>query len=139
MTAGARPLLEERPELRAAVEAAQGKKAAGITLLDLSGLGAFTGAFVICTGFSSPQVQAISDAIEEALGRAGWRLLHREGYASAEWVLLDYGSFVIHIFLERARLYYDIERLWRRAPRLDVPDHPGWRDDPASRGGAASA
>ena len=139
MTTVTRPLMDERPELRAAVEAAQGKKAAGITLLDLSGLGAFTGAFLICTGFSSPQVQAISDGIEEALGRAGSRLLHREGYSSAEWVLLDYGSFVIHVFLERARLYYDIERLWRRAPRLDVPDQPGWRDDPASRDGAASA
>src|SRR5208282_1831317 len=139
MTTVTRPLMDERPELRAAVEAAQGKKAAGITLLDPSGLGSFTGAFLISTGFSSPQVQAISDGIEEALGRAGCRLLHREGYASAEWVLLDYGSFVIHVFLERARLYYDIERLWRRAPRLDVPDQPGWRDDPASRDGAASA
>jgi ribosome-associated protein len=131
--------MDERPELRAAVEAAQEKKAVGITLLDLSGLGAFTGAFVICTGFSSPQVQAISDGVEQALGRAGCRLLHREGYDSAEWVLLDYGSFVIHVFLERARLYYDIERLWRRAPRLDLPDVPGWRDDPAARDGAASA
>jgi ribosome-associated protein len=131
--------MDQRPELRAAVEAAQAKKAAGITLLDLSGLGAFTGAFLICMGFSSRQVQAISDGIEEALGRAGCRLLHREGYDSAEWVLLDYGGFVIHVFLERARLYYDIERLWRRASRLDLPDLPAWRDDPASRDGAASA
>jgi ribosome-associated protein len=139
MKADTRPLMEQRPELRAAVEAAQGRKAAGITLLDLSGLGAFTGAFVICTGFSQPQVQAIADAIEEALARAGCRLLHREGYDSAEWILLDYGRFVIHVFVERARLFYDIERLWRKAPRLDIPDLPAWRDDPASRDGAASA
>jgi len=139
MPADTRPLMDERPELRAAVEAAQARKAASITLLDLSGLGAFTGAFLICTGFSARQVQAISDGIEEALHRAGFRPLHREGYDSAEWVLLDYGGFVIHVFAERARLFYDIERLWRRAPRLDLPDVPGWRDAPAARDGAASA
>ena len=127
--------MEQRPELRAAVEAAQARKATGITLLDLSGLGAFTGAFLICTGFSSRQVQAISDGIEEALHRAGVRLLHREGYDSAEWVLLDYGGFVIHVFAERARLFYDIERLWRKAPRVDVPDLPAARDE----SGAVSA
>lgn len=131
--------MDRSPELRSAVAAAQEKKAAGITLLDLSGLGAFTGAFVICTGFSQRQVQAISDGIEEALARAGSRLLHREGYNSAEWVLLDYGRFVIHVFSERARLFYDIERLWRKAPRVDVPDPPASRDDPASRDGAVSA
>ncbi len=135
--------MESRPELRAAVAAAQGRKAAGITLLDLSNLGAFTEAFVICTAFSTRQVQAVSDAMEEALGRAGCRLLHREGYARAEWVLLDYGRFVVHVFLERARLFYDIERLWRQAPRLDVPDLPAGssaaRDDAAARDEAASA
>jgi len=131
--------MDRSPEFRAAVQAAQDKKAAGITLLDLSGLGAFTGAFLICTGFSQRQVQAVSDAIEEALARGGSRLLHREGYDSAEWVLLDYGRFVVHVFSERARLFYDIERLWRKAPRVDIPDLPASRDDPASRDGAASA
>jgi ribosome-associated protein len=127
--------MERSPELRTAVAAAQDKKAAGITLLDLSGLGAFTGAFLICTGFSQRQVQAISDGIEEALAGVGTRLLHREGYSSGEWVLLDYGRFVVHVFAERARLFYDIERLWRKAARLDLPDEPGARGEP----GAASA
>jgi len=127
--------MERSPELRAAVEAAQDRKAAGITLLDLSGLGAFTGAFVICTGFSQRQVQAIADGVEEALTRAGSRPLHREGYNSAEWILLDYGRFVVHVFAERARLFYDIERLWRKAPRVDVPDLPAARDE----SGAVSA
>jgi len=136
LQASALPLNDQPPELRAAVTAAQDRKAAGITLLDLSGLGAFTGAFLICTGFSSPQVQAIADGVEEALHEAGYRPLHREGYASGEWVLLDYDGFVIHVFLERARLFYDIERLWRQAPRLDVPDLPL---GPAFRDGAASA
>lgn len=111
-----------RPELRWAIEAAQSKKAAGITILDLAGLGAFTGAFLLCTGFSSRQVQAISDEIEGQLSRQGWEPRHREGYNSGEWVLLDYGSFVVHIFNERARLYYDLERLWRSASRTDLPD-----------------
>jgi ribosome-associated protein len=128
--------MDKRPELRAAVRAAQDKKAAGITLLDLSSLGAFTEAFVICTGFSQRQVQAIADGIEESLHLAGCRLLHREGYDTAEWVLLDYGRFVVHVFLERARLFYDIERLWRQAPRIDVPDVPV--GGPAVRDGAAS-
>ncbi len=131
--------MERHPELLGAVEAAQDRKAAGITLLDLSGLGAFTGAFLICTGFSQRQVQAIADGIEEALARRGAHPLHREGYTSAEWILLDYGRFVVHVFAERARLFYDIERLWRKAARLDVSDLPAARDDPASRDGAASA
>ncbi|HTQ84643.1 MAG TPA: ribosome silencing factor [Candidatus Solibacter sp.] len=131
--------MDRSPELRAAVEAAQDRKAAGITLLDLSGLGAFTTAFLICTGFSSPQVQAIADSVEDALARSGARPLHREGYNSAEWVLLDYGRFVIHVFSERARTFYDIERLWRKAPRVDIPDLPAAHDDRAIRDGATSA
>lgn len=111
-----------RPELRWAIEAAQSKKAAALTILDLAGLGAFTGAFVLCTGFSSRQAQAISDEVEQQLSSHGWEPRHREGYNSGEWVLLDYGSFVVHIFNERARLYYDLERLWRSAPRTDLPD-----------------
>jgi len=131
------PSLASQPEeLRVAVAAAQQKKAGGITVLDLAGLGAFTTAFVVCTGFSQPQVQAIADSVEDALHKAGWRLLHREGYDAAEWILLDYGRFVVHVFLERARLFYDIERLWRQAPRLDVPDD---FDASHARDGAASA
>jgi len=115
-----------RPELRWAVEAAQNKKAAGVTLLDLAALAAFTDYFLICSGLSSRQVQAISDEIEEQLGRRGVVFRHREGYQSGEWVLLDYGGFVVHIFNERARLYYDLERLWRKARRTDFPDaEPG--------------
>ncbi len=111
-----------RPELRWAIEAAQNKKAAAVTLLDLRELGAFTGAFLLCSGFSAPQVKAISDAIEEQLAGRGIRLAHREGYQTAEWVLLDYGDFVVHIFTERTRGFYDLERLWRTARRTDFPE-----------------
>jgi ribosome-associated protein len=111
-----------RPELRCAIEAAQNKKAAGVTLLDLTDLGAFTGWFLICTAFSTPQVAAIADEIEGQLSRLGLRVEHREGRNESEWVLLDYGGFLVHIFTERARLFYDLERLWRRAKKIVIPD-----------------
>jgi len=111
-----------RPELRWAVEAAQNKKAAAVTLLDLRELSAFTDAFLLCTGLSGRQVQAISDEIEEQLARRGVRLWHREGYEAAEWVLLDYGGFIVHVFSERGRRFYDLERLWRAARQIEFPD-----------------
>ncbi|HYL61509.1 MAG TPA: ribosome silencing factor [Candidatus Methylomirabilis sp.] len=111
--------------VRLAVEAAQNKKASGIIVLDLSGVGAFTDFFVICTGFSTPQVQAICTEIEEQLEKHLRRSpRHREGYNSAEWALLDFGGFIVHVFSEQARRYYDLERLWRASPRLEIPDEP---------------
>jgi ribosome-associated protein len=110
-----------RPEILWAVEAAQDKQAVDITVLNLSGAGAFAEYFLVCSGSSHPQVSAIGEAIEERLGREGIHLAHREGKTSAEWVLLDYGYFVAHIFSERAREYYDLERLWRSAERVDFP------------------
>jgi ribosome-associated protein len=113
------------PGVRSAVEAAQNKKAAGITVLDLSDLGAFTEYFVICTGFSTPQVQAICTEVEEQLYRNLKRSPeHREGHRSAEWALLDFGSFIVHVFSEQARRYYDLERLWRSGEKLEIPDLP---------------
>lgn len=111
-----------RPELRCAVEAAHNKKAANVTLLDLTGLGAFTNHFLLCTGFSARQVSSIGEEIEAQLEKEGWKLQHREGGGESEWVLLDYGSFLVHIFTERARGYYDLERLWRSAKRIVFPD-----------------
>ena len=115
-----------RPELLSAIEAAQNKKAGAITVLDLTGVGAFTDAFLLCTGYSTPQVKAISDAIEEALKARGLRPQHREGRSGAEWLLLDYGFFIVHIFSERLRAFYDLERLWRMARRVDFDENaPG--------------
>ena len=118
---------ESLPEgVRLVVEAAQSKKAGGITVLDLAGLGAFTEYFVICTGYSTPQLQAICNEIEEVLYKELQRTPeHREGHRSAEWALLDFGSFIVHVFGEQARRYYDLERLWRAAPSLVMPDEPG--------------
>jgi ribosome-associated protein len=111
--------------VRLAVEAAQNKKAAGITVLDLSGVGAFTDFFVICTGYSTPQVQAICTEVEGLLHKTlGRSPEHREGQRSAEWALLDFGGFVVHVFGDQARRYYDLERLWRSAPKLEIADEP---------------
>jgi ribosome-associated protein len=117
--------------VRLAVEGAQNKKAVGISVLDLSDVGAFTSYFVICTGFSTPQVQAICTEVEELLHKHLKRSPeHREGRRSAEWALLDFGSFIVHVFSEQARRYYDLERLWRSAPKLEIPDEPA---GPSSR------
>ena len=112
-----------RPELAWAVAAAQNKKADAVTVLDLTGIGAFTDYFLICSGESARQIQAITDEIEEQLGRRGVAPMHREGGETAEWVLLDYGDFVIHVFSQRARLFYDLERLWRAARRFDFAEN----------------
>jgi len=128
-----------RPEIRWAVEAAQEKQAVDITVLKLSG-GAFAEYFLLCSARSQPQMQAIGDAIEERLGRQNVRPAHREGTFGAEWLLLDYGGFVVHIFSESARQYYDLERLWRDAERFDIrgpEDSPG-RESQSAGGAAAS-
>ena len=116
--------LESLPQsVRLAAEAAQNKKAGGITVLDLSGVGAFTDYFVICTGYSTPQIQAICNEIEEVLYRELRRTPeHREGHRSADWALLDFGGLIVHVFGEQARRYYDLERLWRAAPSLVIAD-----------------
>ncbi len=116
--------LENLPQgVRLAVEAAQNKKAGGITVLDLNGHAAFTQYFVICTGYSTPQIQAICSEVEELMYKEMQRSPeHREGHRSAEWALLDFGGFIVHVFGEQARKYYDLERLWRAAPKLEIAD-----------------
>jgi ribosome-associated protein len=110
-----------QPEIRWAVEAAQDKQAVDVTVLKLTGASTFAEYFMLCSGSSQPQIRAIAEGIEERLERHGRRISHREGKPGAEWVLLDYGDFIVHIFSERARQYYDLERLWRTAERLDFP------------------
>jgi ribosome-associated protein len=108
------------PELRVAVEAALSKKAEEVAVFDLRQLGAFTDFFVLCSGESQRQIYAICDAVEERLHHHGLRYGRREGPRTAEWVLLDYGWFIVHVFSSRARLYYDLDRLWRSAPKIPV-------------------
>jgi ribosome-associated protein len=112
------PLQEIPAEISTVVEAAEDKKALDVLVLRLSALTAFTDYFVICSGNSSRQIQAISDEIELRLKRQGTPPFNIEGYTNAEWVLMDYGSFVVHIFSGQSRNFYDLERLWRDAEKV---------------------
>ena len=103
-----------------AILACQDKQAEDVTILELEkDSGAFTDYFVMCSGTNPRQIQAISDAVDERLEALGLRVTHSEGYKQAEWVLLDYVDFVVHIFSEKARQFYDLERLWKSAKRLE--------------------
>jgi ribosome-associated protein len=102
-----------------AMIACQEKKAEEITILELEqGSGAFTDYFLMCNGTNPRQVQAIADEVELRLKKAGLYPAHTEGYKQAEWVLLDYVDFVVHVFSEQARKFYDLERLWKSARRM---------------------
>jgi ribosome-associated protein len=104
------------------VEAAQDKKATGVVVLDLKKAGAFTDYFVICSASNPRQVQAVADGIEQALKAQNQRPSLVEGYARAEWILLDYFDFVIHVFSRHARDFYGLDRLWGSAIRTEFPD-----------------
>jgi ribosome-associated protein len=99
---------------RAAVAAAEAKQAKDIKVLDLREITTFADFFVVLSGANARQIQAIADEIETQLKQQlGEYPNSVEGYQNAEWVLLDYGDYLIHIFTEKARQYYDLERLWR--------------------------
>jgi ribosome-associated protein len=109
-------------ELMIAIAAARDKKATDIVVLDLKKTGAFTDYFLICTGANPRQVHAIADAVEQALKAKHVRPSHLEGYRRAEWVLVDYFDFIVHVFSPSARSFYGLERLWGNAARIDLPD-----------------
>ena len=111
---------ELRQRVAEAISAAQAKKAEDLTILEMDRESpSFTDYFVIATGSNPRQIQAISDEVEERLARMGLNPAHVEGYSQAEWVLLDYVDFVVHVFSEEARKYYDLERLWKSATHLE--------------------
>ncbi len=109
-----------REMLKIAVKAVDDKKASDIVALDISRIASFADYFLLCTGESSRQIQAIADEVERKLREAGVRPAHIEGYRNAEWVLMDYIDLVVHVFSKSARAFYDLERLWRDARKLDA-------------------
>src|SRR2546423_6424148 len=108
--------------MKRALHAAGEKKAIDLTVLDLRGVATFTDFFIIATGTNKRQMQAITDEVVEQLKRHGTRAARVEGYQTAEWILIDYGDFIVHVFDEKARRFYDLEWLWREAKRLDVSE-----------------
>ncbi len=111
-------------EVRLSVKASQDKKAEDILVLDLRDITSFTDFFVIVTGNSSRQNQAIYESIEQDLKKHKTRPLGVEGREMAEWILMDYGNFVVHVFSRRAREYYSLEKLWGDAPKVAYSERP---------------
>src|SRR6476619_8236034 len=115
--------LQIRQQVARAVKAIESKKGEDIAILEMDkSSGAFTDYFVVCSGTNPRQIQAIADDVQKNLAEAGQRPNSVEGYTQAEWVLLDYVDFVLHIFSERARKFYDLERLWKSEQRLQTSD-----------------
>jgi ribosome-associated protein len=112
-----------RQQVSQAIGACVEKKAEDVAILEMEkGSGAFTDYFVVCSGTNPRQIQAISDEVEQRLEKVGMHAAHVEGYKQADWVLLDYVDFVVHVFSQKARKYYDLERLWKAARRLEPSD-----------------
>jgi ribosome-associated protein len=111
--------LDER--VLAALHAAAEKKGLEPVVLDLREIASFTDYFVIVSGANERQVQAVSDEVYESLKKSGHAAARVEGYKTAEWILLDYGDFVVHVFEQKARKFYDLERLWRESKRVELP------------------
>ena len=131
---------ELRSKVAAAIAACEAKKAENVTVLEMDrATPTFTDYFVIVTGSNPRQMQAISDEVEQRLSKLGLRPAHVEGYNQADWVLLDYVDFVVHIFSEKARHYYDLERLWKSAKRLQPAELTKTRKATATRTRAASS
>ncbi|MBK9216384.1 MAG: ribosome silencing factor [Chloracidobacterium sp.] len=117
------PFSDLDPEVQLAVRCASEKQAFSMVALDLRNIASFTEFFIIASGANQRQVQAIADEISEQLKKQlKVRPIRIEGYSGAEWVLLDYGDFVVHIFNKESREFYDLERLWRDAARVDLPE-----------------
>lgn len=114
---------EDLPDqVRHVARAAQDKKALDLMVLDVRAVSSFTDYFVICSGGNTRQVKAIADAVEQTLLKERTKPAHVEGYDRADWVLLDYFDFIVHIFTPTMREFYGLERLWGSAHRICVPD-----------------
>jgi len=138
-----------RSQVASAVRACEDKKGEEISILEMDkSSSAFTDYFIICTGKNPRQNQAIADEVELRLKREGTRANQVEGYQQADWILIDYFDFVVHVFSEASRKFYDLERLWKSARKITLADlkkpparakAPAKRAASGSRGKAASA
>ncbi len=116
-----------------AAQAAWDKKAFELVALDVSGMTSLADSFLICSGAHERQVGAIAEAIRRRLREHGRHPLHVEGERRSEWILLDYGDVVIHVFTEEKRMYYALEGLWGQAERITLKEQPAGPDRDSSR------
>ena len=105
-----------------AVEALEDKKAEDIAIIDISEVSMIADYFIIAGGNNKSQIQALSDVVDEKLGRAGLPLKQIEGYNNANWILLDFGDIIVHIFDKENRLFYDLERIWCDGKKIELND-----------------
>ena len=118
------PFAELDENVKLALTCASEKKAFNLVALDLREVASFTEFFIIASGANQRQVQAIADEIEDQLkAQLKSRPVRTEGYSTADWLLMDYGDFIVHIFEQKAREFYDLERLWRDARKVDLPEN----------------
>lgn len=110
--------MEAKEMARIAVDALEDKKAEDISIIDISGITVLADYFLIASGGNRNQVQALTDNVEEKLGRAGVSPRQIEGYDTANWILMDYGDIIVHVFDRENRLFYDLERIWRDGKRI---------------------
>jgi len=123
-----------RQQVLTALAACQDKKAEDLAILEMDkASSAFTDYFVICSGTNPRQIQAIADEVETRLEQYGMRPTHVEGYQKADWVLLDYVDFVVHVFSPQTRSFYDLERLWKSAKKLSAAELAAPRKNKAAK------
>ena len=106
--------------VKLAVQALEDKKGEDIKVIDITGVSVLADYFIIASGTNKNQVQALVDNVDETLGRAGYEAKQMEGYATANWVLLDYSDIIVHVFDSENRLFYDLERIWRDGKEVSV-------------------
>ncbi|MDO4599683.1 MAG: ribosome silencing factor [[Ruminococcus] gnavus] len=108
--------------VRLAYQALDDKKGEDIQVIDISQVSVLADYFIIANGNSESQVRALVDNVEEELGRAGYDMKQREGYGSGNWVLMDFGEIIVHVFDKENRLFYDLERIWRDGKHVDMSE-----------------
>lgn len=111
--------MESREMTKLAIQALEDKKAEDIRIIDISEVSVLADYFIIASGSNRSQIQAMTDNVDEVLGRAGAARRQIEGYESAGWVLMDYSDIIVHIFDQENRLFYDLERIWRDGKSID--------------------
>lgn len=114
--------MEAKEMAKLAIQALEDKKAENVKVIDISGISTIADYFIIASGKNHAQIQAMCDNVDETLGRAGATMKQTEGYKSANWILMDYGDIIVHIFDTENRLFYDLERIWRDGKEMDTSE-----------------
>ncbi len=114
--------IETKKMVKLAIEALEDKKAEEICVIDISEVSVLADYFIIAGGSNTSQIQAMSDAVDEKLGKSGYPLKQIEGYQNANWVLLDFGDIIVHVFDKENRLFYDLERIWSDGKKIDISE-----------------